>query len=74
MVRTNVMNIILGIMKSMNLYIFLVKDKKLVKYFGSFPFTSYVITYCCQVMARVVDLDAHLGAVGAMKDGIGDKE
>ena len=59
MVRTNVMNIILGIMKS-KLYHIIVKNPRLSKYFGSFPFTSYILTLCCEIKERIDKFELHL--------------
>lgn len=39
MVRTSVMNLTLGIMK--------IKNERVTRYFESFPFTMYVLHFCC---------------------------
>ena len=40
--------------------IYLVKDKRLVEYFSSFPFTSYILTYCCEIRDRIHKFNTHL--------------
>lgn len=37
-----------------------VKDPRLSQYFASFPFTSYILTYCCQIFHRIRAFHAHL--------------
>lgn len=48
MVRTSVMNIILELMKS-KLEFYLVEEPESLEYFSRFPFTSYLITFSCEV-------------------------
>ena len=38
----------------------LVKDQRLSKYFSSFPFTSYILTYCCEIRDRIQKFNSHL--------------
>lgn len=57
------------------MFYYIVKDARLIKYFGSFPFLSYVLTYCCQVKDRITSLNNHLRQVSEGKvDLTDDKE
>lgn len=50
MVRTSVMNLCLGIMK--------IKDQRLSRYFGTFPFTLYLVNFCHSLNYQWKELDS----------------
>lgn len=43
------------------------------RYFGRFPFTSYVLTYCCQVKERITKLNSQLEKTETQNEEVDEK-
>lgn len=56
MVRTNIMNIILEIMKRIH-FIKIVKDLQVHEYFSRFPFFTYILTFCCEINQHITNFN-----------------